>query len=95
MISRLGAAPSRSLPTPSVWGDSNPHGLVTNPNAFGGEQVDLAAFARVPLTKDWYLEASYKQWIYLDLNGPQSSEKYLFSPENGTAFQLGTALSER
>ena len=86
MISRLGAAPSRSLPTPSVWVDSNPHALVTNPNAFGGEQVDFKAFVRVPLTKGLHAEASYAQLIYLDLSGPQSSEKYHFSFEIGTSF---------
>ena len=51
---------------------------VTNPNAFGGEQVDLTAFARVTFTQVWYVEASYAQPIYLDLDGPQSSEKYHF-----------------
>ena len=59
---------------------------VTNPNAFGGEQVDLTAFVRVPLARGWYAEASYAQPIYLDLNGPQSSEKYHFSIEIGTSF---------
>ncbi len=59
---------------------------VTNPNAFGGEQVDLTAFVRVPLAQGWYAEASYAQPIYLDLNGPQSSEKYHFSLEIGTSF---------
>lgn len=59
---------------------------VTNPNAFGGEQIDLKAFVRVPLTKGWYAEASYAQPIYLDLNGPQSSEKHHFSIELGTSF---------
>jgi hypothetical protein len=59
---------------------------VTNPSAFGGEQVDLTAFVNVPLTRGWYVEASYAQPIYLDLNGPQSSEKYHFSLEIGTSF---------
>lgn len=59
---------------------------VTNPSAFGGEQVDLTAFLRVPFAKNWYAEASYAQPIYLDLNGPQSSEKYHFSVELGTSF---------
>ena len=85
MISRLGAAPSHSLPTPSVWVDSNPYALVTNPNALGGEQVRLTGLVTVPLIKGWYVEASYAQTIYLDLNGPQSSEKDLFSLEIGTS----------
>ena len=59
---------------------------VTNPSAFGGEQIDLTAFVRVPLADGWYTEASYAQPIYLDLNGPQSSEKYHFSIEIGTSF---------
>ena len=86
MISRLGAAPSHSLPTPSVWVDSNPHVLVTNPNALGGEQGNLAAFVRVLLYKGWYVEASYPQPIYLDPNDLQSSEKHHFSLEIGTSF---------
>ena len=86
MISRLGAAPSHSLPTPSVWVDSNPHALVTNPNALGGEQVNFTAFVRVLLNKGWYVEASYTQPIYLDLNDLQSSEKHHLSLEIGTSF---------
>ena len=86
MISRLGAAPSHSLPTPSVWVGSNTHALVINPNALGGEQVDLTAFVRVLLNKGWYVEASYTQPIYLDLNDLQSSEKHHFSREIGTSF---------
>jgi hypothetical protein len=59
---------------------------VTNPGAFGGEQIDLTAFVRFPFANGWYTEASYSQPIYLDLNGPQSSEKYHFSIEIGTSF---------
>ena len=58
---------------------------VANPNAFGGEQVDLTDFVRIPPTKSWYVEASYAQPIYLDLNVPQASEKYHFI-EVGTSF---------
>ena len=86
MISRLGAAPSHLLPTPSVWVDSNPHALVTNPNALGGQQVDLTGVVRVPLNKGWYVEASYAQPICLDLNDPQPSEKHHFSLEICTSF---------
>ena len=85
MISHLGAAPSRSLPAPSVWVDSNPLALVTNPNACGGEQVDLTAFVRVPLNRGWHVKASYAQPIYLVLTGPESSEKQLFSLEIGAS----------
>ena len=59
---------------------------VTNPSAFGGEQIDLTVFVRFPLANGWYTEASYAQPLYLDLNGPQSSEKYHFSIEIGTSF---------
>jgi len=41
---------------------------------------------RFPLANGWYTEASYAQPLYLDLNGPQSSEKYHFSIEIGTSF---------
>ena len=85
MISRLGAAPSHSLPTPSVWVDSNPYALVTNPNALGGEQVHVTVFMRVPLNKGWYVEASYAQPIYLDLSD-LASEKHHFCLEIGTSF---------
>ena len=59
---------------------------VTNPNAFGGEQLDLTGFLRVPFADKWYAEVSYARPIFLDLNGPQSSEKYHFSFEIGTSF---------
>ena len=59
---------------------------VTNPSAFGGEQIDLTVFVRFPFADGWYAEASYAQPLYLDLNGPQSSEKYHFSIEIGTSF---------
>ena len=59
---------------------------VTNPRAFGGEQIDLTVFLRFPFANGWYTEASYAQPLYLDLNGPQSSEKYHFSIEIGTSF---------
>ena len=60
--------------------------MVTNPNALGGEQVNLTAFVRVLLNKVWYVEASYAQPIYLDLNDLQSSEKNHFSLEISTSF---------
>jgi len=59
---------------------------VTNPNAFGGEQVDVTGFLRVPFADKWYAEVSYARPVFLDLNGPQSSEKYHFSIEIGTSF---------
>ena len=59
---------------------------VTNPQAFGGQQLDLTVFARLPLASGWYVEGAYSQPLYLDLNGPQSSEKFHFSIEIGTSF---------
>ena len=59
---------------------------VTNPNAFGGDQIDLTVFARAPFADSWYVEAAYSQPIYLDLSGPQTSEKFHFSIEVGTSF---------
>ena len=59
---------------------------VTNPQAFGGEQLDLTVFARLPLASGWYVEGAYSQPLHLDLNGPQSSEKFHFSIEIGTSF---------
>ena len=59
---------------------------VTNPNAFGGEQLDLTGFLRVLFAKKWFAEMSYARPIFLDLNGPQSSEKYHFSVEIGASF---------
>lgn len=59
---------------------------VTNPNAFGGSQVDLTAFLRLASRKGWYAELAYAQPVFLDLNGPQTSEKYHLSLEIGTSF---------
>lgn len=59
---------------------------VTNPSAFGGEQLDVTAFMRIPFADQWYAEVSYARPLFLDLNGPQSSEKYHFSFEVGTSF---------
>ena len=86
MTSRLGAAPSDWLPTPSVWVDSSPYALVTNPNALGGEQVNLTAIMTVPINEGWYVEESYAQPIYLDLSDRASSERHHFSLEIGTSF---------
>ena len=54
--------------------------------SLGGEQLDFTLFARLPLAGGWYVETSYSQPLYLDLHGPQSSEKFHFSLEIGTSF---------
>jgi hypothetical protein len=59
---------------------------VVNPDAFGGEQVDLTVFSRIDISPYWYGEVRYSRPVYLDLNGPQSAEKYHFSVELGTYF---------
>ena len=59
---------------------------VTKLRSFVGEQIDLTVFVRFPVADGWYEEASYAQPIYLDLNGPQSPEKYHFSIETGISF---------
>jgi hypothetical protein len=59
---------------------------VTNPNAFGGKQLDAEVFLRMPFADKWYAEVSYARPLFLDLNGPQSSEKYHLSLEVGTSF---------
>ncbi|MDA9367927.1 hypothetical protein N9872_01445 [Paraglaciecola sp.] len=60
---------------------------VVDPDDFGGQQVDLAVFARLPLgTNGWYVEANYSQPVYRDLNGPQSSEKFHTNITIGTSF---------
>ena len=34
---------------------------VTNPNAFGRDQIDLTVFARAPFAGSWYVEAAHKR----------------------------------
>jgi hypothetical protein len=59
---------------------------VTNPNAFGGKQLDVEVFLRMPFADKWYAKVSYARPLFLDLHGPQSSEKYHLSLEVGTSF---------
>jgi len=60
---------------------------VVDPSDFGGQQVDLAVFARLPLGSDgWFVEATYSEPVYLDLNGPQTSEKFHANITIGTSF---------
>ena len=46
----------------------------------------LRFFLRMPFADKWYAEVSYARPLFLDLNGPQSSEKYHLSLEVGTSF---------
>lgn len=46
---------------------------VVDPNAFGGEQVDVTLYVALNLSQDWRMKLRYKQPVWLDLNGPQSA----------------------
>lgn len=60
---------------------------VTDPSDFGGQQVDLAIFARMSLGSDgWFVQAEYSEPVYLDLNGPQTSENFHASLTLGISF---------
>ena len=60
---------------------------VADPNDFGGQQVDLAIFARLPVgNSGWFISAEYSEPLYLNLNGPQSSEKFHANITIGTSF---------
>ena len=47
---------------------------------------EVLSLARLPFAEGWSAEAAYSQPIYLDLHGPQSSEKFHFNLEIGTSF---------
>lgn len=49
---------------------------VVDPNAFGGQQLDLSAFVDIDLSTDWFIRAEVSKPLYLNLNGPQSGENY-------------------
>ena len=46
---------------------------VVDPNAFGGEQLDVTLYVALNLSRDWRMKFRYKQPTLLDLNGPQSA----------------------
>ena len=46
---------------------------VVDPNAFGGEQIDMTLYATVRLGNDWRIRLRYKEPVWLDLNGPQTA----------------------
>ena len=49
---------------------------VVDPTAFGGQQLDLAVYIDLKVAAHWNLRAEYSQPLWLNLNGPQSAEKY-------------------
>ena len=49
---------------------------VTNPNLYGGQQVDLVVAFKFPLTSKNTIELEVGRPVYQTLNGPQSSEEY-------------------
>ena len=59
---------------------------VADPNAFGGEQLELTAFVDLALSKNWSTRIEYSQPVWLDLNGPQTAENYHFAVTIGTDF---------
>ena len=59
---------------------------VVDPTAFGGQQLDLAVYVDVKVAPRWNLRVEYGQPLWLDLNGPQSAEKYQFSLGVSTVF---------
>lgn len=60
---------------------------VVDPNAFGGQQLDLALYMDVELGRSgWSTRLEYSRPVYLDLNGPQTAEDYHLSLTIGTDF---------
>ena len=49
---------------------------VTDPRAFGGQQIDLTLYVDVDVGKNWSGRLSYSRPVWLDLNGPQSAQNY-------------------
>ncbi|NCZ64572.1 MAG: hypothetical protein EBY62_12485 [Cellvibrionales bacterium] len=49
---------------------------VTDPRAFGGQQIDLTVYVDVDVGKNWSGRLSYSRPVWLDLNGPQSAQNY-------------------
>ena len=59
---------------------------VVDPNAFGGQQVNVSAFLSIDLSANWNFRAEYSRPVWLDLNGPQSAEDYRLSLGISTTF---------
>jgi hypothetical protein len=59
---------------------------VVDPNAFGGQQVNVSAFLSIDFSANWNFRAEYSRPVWLDLNGPQSAEDYRLSLGISTTF---------
>ena len=59
---------------------------VVDPNAFGGEQLDITVYVALNLSQDWRMKFRYKQPVWLDLNGPQSALDQHVSISVSTSF---------
>jgi hypothetical protein len=59
---------------------------VVDPTAFGGQQLDLAVYVDVELAAHWNLRVEYSRPLWLNLNGPQSAEKFHLGLSIGTTF---------
>jgi hypothetical protein len=49
---------------------------VTDPSAFGGQQIDLSVYVDFPIAASWSGRIGYTKPIWFDLNGPQSAQNY-------------------
>ena len=59
---------------------------VTDPSAFGGQQIDLAIYVDFDIAGSWAGRVNYSKPIWLDLNGPQSAQNYHFGLTVTTGF---------
>ena len=46
---------------------------VVDPNAFGGDQIDISVYLSATIFEEWRLRLRYERPAWLDLNGPQSA----------------------
>ncbi|MGA1054925.1 MAG: hypothetical protein ACO3S4_06360, partial [Pseudohongiellaceae bacterium] len=49
---------------------------VTDPSAFGGQQIDLSVYVDFPIAGGWSGRIDYTKPVWFDLNGPQSAQNY-------------------
>lgn len=59
---------------------------VVDPSAFGGQQLDLAIYMHMKLAVNWNFHVEYSQPLWLNLNGPQSAEKFRLGVGISTTF---------
>ena len=59
---------------------------VVDPNAFGGDQIDITVYLTATISENWRLRLRYEQPAWLDLNGPQSSLDHTLGVSISTNF---------